>query len=114
MKFKGLKVGDRVYVSYRQGGAEREVTKVGRKFFKAGGSEFSLEDGSLRGDYSYPCAATMAEHQLPMRAKEAREKLLAWGIELRYATADDKVVIVWEALQAYDARARELASGESR
>jgi hypothetical protein len=101
VKFKGLKVGDKVYVQHHQGGAEVAVTKVGRKYFTAGRTELRLEDGSSTSGYSTPHAFTLAEREMSLRVDEAKTALRKFGIDLGYSTSSDKILLVFEALKPH-------------
>lgn len=98
MKFKGLKVGDRVYIHGHGNGSEHPVTKVGRKYFTAWGREFRLEDGRGNSGYTFPYASTLEERAIAKRVEDARKALVAFGIDFTYGTKDDKVLMVYEAL----------------
>ncbi|MBX3203218.1 MAG: hypothetical protein KF850_33100 [Labilithrix sp.] len=100
MMFVGLRPGDEVFVQQHRGSARWKVTKVGRKYFTAGGSEFLLEDGTSKSGYSYPRASTLAAHEKSVRVGEARAFLTAFGVKLDHFTKDDMVLFVFDAVKA--------------
>ncbi len=92
-----LKVGDTVFVNTSgraDDGGFLLVTKVGRKYFKAGGYEFQLEDGKSTSGYSWPRAYTLEEHEENVRVEEAEKAMLRIGITVDYGQKDRRAILL--------------------
>lgn len=101
MTFKGLRVGDAVVVHHHRGSAEWTVTKVGRKYFTAGSSEFRLEDGCSTSGYSIPRATTLEDHALSVKSDKAEGELRAFGISFECGRSErrERILAVHDAIR---------------